>query len=79
MRNPGIVFWIVTLAAAPAVAQQQPQSWAEKMFKDGVNHDFGSVARGAQLLHRFPIKNIYAVPLTITSLQSSCGCGTATA
>jgi hypothetical protein len=30
-----------------------------------------------QLFHRFPITNIYAVPLQIIHLRTSCGCGTA--
>src|SRR5262249_11927647 len=42
-------------------------------------HDFGSVPRGAQLFHRFKITNIYAVPMDITNLKPSCGCGTAKA
>jgi hypothetical protein len=49
------------------------------MFKDGLNHDFGSVPRGAQLSHRFVISNIYAVRMEITSVKSGCGCVTATA
>jgi hypothetical protein len=60
-------------AAAPA------QGWAEKMFKGGLSHDFGSVPRGAQLAHRFTVTNIYAVRMEITGVKSGCGCVTATA
>jgi hypothetical protein len=56
----------------------QNAGWAEKMFKDGVAHDFGSVPRGAQLYHKFTITNIYAVRMEITSVQSGCACVTAT-
>jgi hypothetical protein len=56
----------------------QNAGWAEKMFKDGVVHDFGSVPRGAQLYHKFTITNIYAVRMEITSVTSGCGCVTAT-
>ena len=63
----------LALTAAPAVAQ----GWAEKMFKDGTSHDFGSVPRGAQLFHRFTITNIYAVRMEITGVKSGCGCVTA--
>jgi hypothetical protein len=66
-------------AAAPA------QSWADNLFeKDPVTkkpitfHDFGSVPRGAQLYHRFEMTNIYAVPLQIVDVHTSCGCATAT-
>lgn len=63
------------VGAAPAAAQ----GWADKMFKDGLTKDFGSVPRGAQLFHRFKITNIYAVPMEITNLRTSCTCGTVTA
>src|SRR5262245_36337050 len=73
MRNA--VLALVALAAGAAVCPAQ--SWADKLFKDGIVHDFGSVARGAQLFHRFPITNIYAVPLQIIDVHTSCGCATA--
>jgi hypothetical protein len=62
--------------AAPA------QGWAEKLFiHEGVpqtTHDFGTVPRGALVSHRFVLKNIYAVPLQV-STRTSCGCVSATA
>src|SRR5688500_17063790 len=67
--------WLALLAATPAVPAQ---GWANKLFKDQTSHDFGTVARGAQLYHRFPLTNIYAVPLEITNVRVSCGCLTAT-
>jgi hypothetical protein len=65
---------LAVVAPAPANAQ----AWADKMFGDKENlvHDFKSVARGAQLFHRFKITNIYAVPMEITNWRSSCTCGT---
>src|SRR5436305_13958242 len=75
MRNAVLTLTVLTLTAAPASAQ----GWAEKMFKDGLTHDFGSVPRGAQLFHRFTITNIYAVRMEITNISSGCGCVTATA
>jgi hypothetical protein len=39
-------------------------------------HDFGTVPRGALLRHRFPMTNIYKVPLQIVT-SVSCGCVTA--
>jgi hypothetical protein len=75
MRSVVLTLVILALTAAPAAAQK---AWADKLFKDGTTHDFGMVARGAQLLHRFPITNIYAVPLEITEIRASCGCVTIT-
>jgi hypothetical protein len=71
-----LVLFVVAFAAAPASAQS---AWAEKMFKEGLSHDFGSVPRGAQLSHRFVITNLYAVRMEITSIQSGCGCVSAKA
>lgn len=39
-------------------------------------HDFGVVARGAKVEHRFTIENIYEENAHIQSVSSSCGCST---
>ena len=75
MRHAFIALFAVVLFASSSLAQSP---WAEKMFKGGLNHDFGSVPRGAQLSHRFVLTNIYAVRMEITSVKSGCGCVTAT-
>jgi RNA polymerase sigma factor (sigma-70 family) len=64
------------MSAAPAAAQSL--SWADKMFKGTTTHDFGGVPRGAQLYRRFPMTNIWAVPIEIMNVHTSCGCVTAT-
>jgi hypothetical protein len=76
MRNVVSAVLCLALAAAPASAQATP--WAQKVFFGVANHDFGTVPRGAQLKHRFKMKNIYAVPLEVTNIRSTCGCLTAT-
>ena len=76
MRHVAIALIVVVLSATSLSAQSP---WAEKMFKEGLNHDFGNVPRGAQLSHRFIITNIYAVRMEITSLKSGCGCVSASA
>jgi len=43
---------------------------------DRTTHDFGTVARGAKVEHRFTIENIYEEDVHIQSLSSSCGCST---
>jgi hypothetical protein len=62
-------------ASTPVWAQNL--DWANKLFNaDGnsAKHDFGTVARGAQLFYRFPMKNIWAVPIEIMNVRVSCGC-----
>jgi hypothetical protein len=75
MRNGILALLVLALGTTAAPAQ----GWAEKMFKGGLTHDFGSVPRGAQLVHRFTITNIYAVPMKITAIKSGCGCVSASA
>ena len=41
-------------------------------------HDFGTVARGADTVYRFPVKNIYKQDIELVSVRSSCGCTTPT-
>lgn len=61
-----------TLGATAALGQT---SWAEKLFPDGITHDFGNVPRGTVLTHPFKVKNIYAVPLEV-STRVGCNCVT---
>ena len=51
------------------------QDWARAMF-DHTTHDFGVVARGAKVEHRFVVENIYEEDAHIQSVTSSCGCST---
>jgi hypothetical protein len=71
---------LTLLLATAALSPGQTPEWADKLFAPGgVSHDFGNVPRGATLVHRFPVTNIYAVPLTFTQIRPGCGCVTATA
>jgi hypothetical protein len=68
---------LLTTPSIPA-QDQPPTTWAAKLFAEDSGkipsgHNFGPVAKGAMLQKRFPIKNIYAVPLTITC-DVSCTC-----
>jgi hypothetical protein len=76
VRHALVALIVAAFGAAPAQSQS---AWAEKMFKEGLSRDFGSVPRGAQLAHRFVLTNIYAVRMEITSVKSGCGCVTAQA
>jgi hypothetical protein len=68
MRNAVLVVTALVVTAPFGHAE----SWAENLFKDGLKHDFGNVPRGAELYHRFIVTNIYAVPLQLTSVHTSC-------
>jgi Protein of unknown function (DUF1573) len=46
-----------------------------KMFGE-LSHDFGTVPRGSQLLHRFQWRNTSDKPLELVEYQRSCGCTT---
>ena len=71
-RALSIAVLVAALAGMePALAGAQ--DWAQKMF-DHQDYDFGSVARGAEAQHRFPIKNLYKEDVHISAVYSSCGC-----
>src|SRR5262249_25700510 len=72
------VLALVVLATTTVAAPVPADKWAEKMFGKSSSHDFGTVPRGAQLHHQFPLTNIYAVPLQVISTRTSCGCVTVT-
>ncbi len=55
------------------VAEVSAQEWAEKMFNK-VEHDFGTVARGADTVYKFEVTNLYKQTMKITRVRSSCGC-----
>jgi hypothetical protein len=67
----------VVLALAAACPAQDQMGWAHKLLavdgKPVVEHDFGTAAKGTQLQHRFPITNIYGVPLQLQA-RVSCDC-----
>jgi hypothetical protein len=75
MRKITLGLVVMVLSAGSASAQ----GWADKMFEGKLSHDFGTVARGAQLVHRFTITNIYAVRMEITAIKPGCACVTYTA
>jgi hypothetical protein len=61
------------VAMACLAAGVSAQEWAEKMFNK-IDHDFGTVARGADTVHKFEITNLYKQDMVITGVRSSCGC-----
>lgn len=76
MRKTLLALTVLALGAGTASAQSG--AWADKIFGGKTVHDFGTVARGTQLVYTFTIHNIYSVPLEITNVRATCGCLTAT-
>lgn len=60
----------ILLCAASIV---RGQDWAKAMLSE-TTYDFGVVAAGAKVEHKFIIENIYEEGAHIASVQSSCGC-----
>ncbi len=69
----GLVLLCVCFAFAVAARPVDAQEWARKMFGE-TSHDFGAVARGAKVEHRFVLENIYEEDAHIASVRSTCGC-----
>jgi hypothetical protein len=73
-----LVFVILALAASSSAAVAQTEApWAEKLFDNKTEHDFGNVAHGTEMFHKFAYKNIYKVPLNVTISRISCTCTSA--
>jgi hypothetical protein len=77
MRNAvlAIIALVAGVGTAPA---NDGRPWADSLFEKKTEHDFGNVAHGTLMLHKFAFKNIYAVPLDVKVLSTSCGCTDAT-
>jgi len=61
----------VIVVVAPVSAQDL--DWGRKMF-DKREIKFGSVAKNADVVFKFNVKNIYKEDINVASLSTSCGC-----
>lgn len=68
------VTWGSTVAAR---GEERVLNWAEKMFSE-LTHDFGTVARGADVRHHIVVTNIYEEDVIIEKVDTTCGCTAAT-
>jgi len=73
MRATLLSLFFCLASSATCMAQSD---WAAAMF-DHSRHDFGVVARGAKVEHRFFLENIYLEDMRIASVTSTCTCTTA--
>jgi hypothetical protein len=68
---------LVVILASLAAERALAEAWVAKMFSEQ-EHNFGTVARGSDTVHRFAAKNIYKQDVELVSVRSSCGCTTPT-
>jgi hypothetical protein len=61
-----------------AAASAQELNWAQKLFEKQ-RHDFGVVARGADVVYPLKLNNSYQQTVHIANVRTSCGCISATA
>jgi hypothetical protein len=57
------------LAAAPGAG-----AWNAAEIFDHTSYDFGTVAYGAKVEHRFKLENIYVEDVHVAGVRSTCGC-----
>jgi hypothetical protein len=69
----GTIATSLSLVAFGKPASAADNDWAIKMFEEK-EHDFGVVARGADVNYRLKFKNLYEQDVHIASVQTSCGC-----
>jgi len=65
--------FLATLLCLAGGSVRAADDWATSMF-DHTSHDFGVVARGAKVEHRFTLENLFLEDVHIASLSSSCNC-----
>ena len=72
MRTHWVIATVV-LVNSLAAHTAHAAAWVDKMITDR-EHDFGPVARGADTVYRFPVKNIYKQDIELVNVRTSCGC-----
>ena len=70
LPTPRYALLIAALVLAPTALAQDALTF------DSLVHEFGSVPEGEQATHVFAFTNTGAAPLTLTEVQTSCGCTT---
>ncbi|MDB4794295.1 DUF1573 domain-containing protein [Pirellulaceae bacterium] len=63
----------VIACSLTSAGQVISEDWTRKCIANR-SHDFGTVARGAKVVHFFELKNPTDRPIHIASVRSSCGC-----
>ena len=71
------VFGLACFCPWGVVSAQPPTNWAEQMF-ESKKHDFGVVARGADVYIDIPMKNPWNETVHVAEVRSGCGCASGT-
>ena len=89
MRSCVQLLWLSPFCSedsSPTVAWSQegsgtsnPGNWAQGLFGNQTSFNFGVVARGAKVEHRFAFSNPYVETVHVASVESSCHCTEPTA
>lgn len=64
---------LALLAGLAAATPASAQDWGTKMLEKP-SHDFGVIATGSQTSTQLKLKNIYALPVNLLEVKTSCGC-----
>jgi hypothetical protein len=75
LRRGGWLAGAIAGLAILCAASAQGRDWAKEMFHH-TTYDFGVVARGAKVEHRFTIENNNEEEIQIESVESNCHCTT---
>lgn len=68
-------FGLALLVVLSMSARSHAGDWARDMFTV-TNHDFGTVARGAETVFHFEFENKYVENVHVAGVSASCGCTT---
>jgi Protein of unknown function (DUF1573) len=63
----------LVVALSAASLQAQPGNWAETLFEKR-EHDFGTIAQGADTQYRLKVTNTLATPVHIIGIRTLCTC-----
>ena len=61
---------VLVVAGAVSVQGDEPLNWGQKMF-EVQKHDFGVVARGADVRYRIKVKNLYKETVHFSNVRTT--------
>lgn len=75
MKKVTVLWLVIAACLMPAVAAAQNYAFTHKLFEKN-SHDFGTVARAAQIDYVFEFKNTTQNTIEISSVRTTCNCTT---
>ncbi len=73
MLNTRVMGWAVIVAGLTSTTAATAQEWVQAAFPERA-HDFGTVARGSKLRHKFLLVNRTNQDIQILDWRTKCGC-----